>query len=190
MPRKPTHDRDALIDIARDLFWRRGWAGTSLKDLERALDMRPGSFYAAFGSKDALYGLALDKYAAQGAERLHEAAAQMGPLAALAGHPAHVIAVPDDAMKACMLAKTLLELKPQDHDLAARADAHLAQMERVFATLFRAAQTAGEIGPQHDPDQLARRYQSDLLGLRVSAGRAGVNAAALAEDIAAGLRAL
>ncbi|MEL7079866.1 MAG: TetR/AcrR family transcriptional regulator, partial [Pseudomonadota bacterium] len=35
MPRKPAYDKNALIDRARDLFWKQGWAGTSLKDLER-----------------------------------------------------------------------------------------------------------------------------------------------------------
>ena len=70
MPRKPNFDRDELIERARDLFWERGWAGTSLKDLEAALQMKPGSFYAAFGSKERLYSLALEKYAADGQARL------------------------------------------------------------------------------------------------------------------------
>ena len=70
MPRKPSYDREDLIERARDLFWQRGWAGTSLKDLEASLKMKPGSFYAAFGSKDALFELALDRYAADGSERM------------------------------------------------------------------------------------------------------------------------
>ncbi|MEO1734071.1 MAG: helix-turn-helix domain-containing protein, partial [Pseudomonadota bacterium] len=61
MPRKPEYDRDDLIDRARNLFWKRGWAGTSLKDLEAELKLKPGSFYAAFGSKDALFELSLDR---------------------------------------------------------------------------------------------------------------------------------
>ena len=63
MPRKPNYDRNKLIERARDLFWKRGWAGTSLKDLEAVLQMKPGSFYAAFGSKEALFALAMEKYA-------------------------------------------------------------------------------------------------------------------------------
>ena len=46
---------------------------------------------------------------------------------------------------------------------------------------------AGEIGPEHDPERLAARYQSDLLGLRLSAERSDVDAAAIASDIAADL---
>ncbi len=85
MPCKPEYDRDLLIDRARDLFWQRGWASTSLKDLEATLQMKPGSFYAAFGSKDALFGLALDKYALDGAERLRRA----GSVSRIARLPTH-----------------------------------------------------------------------------------------------------
>ena len=45
---------------------------------------------------------------------------------------------------------------------------------RRFAELFQAAQSAGYIDKALDPKVLARRYQSDLLGLRVSAEREGV----------------
>ena len=69
MPRKPNYDRNDLINRARDLFWKRGWAGTSLKDLEGELQMKPGSFYAAFGSKDALFELALESLLKAASER-------------------------------------------------------------------------------------------------------------------------
>ena len=90
-------------------------------------------------------------------------------------------------VRACMLAKTYAELQAKDHDLADRASGHMVEMKRCFADLFRRAQEAGEIAPGHDPDRLAARYQSDLLGLRLSAERSDVNAAEIAADIAADL---
>lgn len=190
MPRRPSYDRDALIERARDVFWQKGWAGTSLKDLEKILDLRPGSFYAAFGSKDALYALALDKYAQDGAERLKALAQDVGAMEALKSYPKLVVTNNGNAAKACMLAKTFLELHVQNHPLANRANEHLAKMEMLFTQLFQQAQEAGEIGAQHEPFALARRYQSDLLGMRVSAERDGFNAEALAEELSAGLATL
>jgi AcrR family transcriptional regulator len=184
MPRKPNFDRNELIERARDLFWRRGWAGTSLKDLEAVLQMKPGSFYAAFGSKDALFELAMDKYAMDGAERLKDLAQKYGPLAALQRFPEMAIGNADAPAKACMLSKTLLELTSHNHPLAGKANLHLLRMEGQFAELFQQAQSAGEIGRDHSPKSLARRYQSDLLGLRVSAERDGVDATAIAQEIA------
>lgn len=184
MPRKPTYDRNVLIDRSRDLFWRRGWAGTSMKDLEAVLQLKPGSFYAAFGSKDALFELAMKKYAADGLERLRELAEKLGPIKALQRFPMMVIENDDAPAKACMLSKTLLELQAHNHPLANEANRHLLKMEGHFAELFQQAQSSGDIDGAHDPQVLARRYQSDLLGLRVSAEREGVDAMAIAEEIA------
>ena len=187
MPRKPNYDRDELIERARDLFWERGWAGTSLKDLEAALQMKPGSFYAAFGSKDTLFALAMDRYATDGRMRLKALAKKHGPIKALQRFPEMVVQNDASPAKACMLSKTLLELHAHNHPLAQDANLHLLKMEAHFAELFEEAQSAGDIDVSHDPKTLARRYQSDLLGLRVSAERAGVDANAIAAEIANGL---
>ncbi len=187
MPRRPSFDRQELIERARDVFWKQGWAGTSLKDLEKILDLRPGSFYAAFGSKDALYELALDSYAGEGKSRLKALAAEIGPLAALKAHPKWVATNKQNEVRACMLAKTFLELHASNHPLAARASAHLASMEALFTDLFAQAQKAGEISVEHDPAKLARRYQSDLLGMRVSAERSDFDAKAVAEELSENL---
>lgn len=187
MPRRPAYDRDVLIDRARDIFWRQGWAGTSLKDLEAVLNMKPGSFYAAFGSKDALFELALEKYAADGADRLLQLAEEQGAFETLKQYPRLVIENGAAAAKACMLAKTVLELRAREHALAERANALLLEAEARFADLFRAAQASGDIQAGHDPKALARRYQSDLIGLRISAERDGVDAQAIAGEIAQSL---
>ena len=187
MPRKPNYDRDELIERARDLFWQRGWAGTSLKDLEALLQMKPGSFYAAFGSKEALFALAMEKYATDGRERLKALAEKHGPIKALQLFPELVVQNDGAPTKACMLSKTLLELHAHSHPLAHEANLHLLKMEAHFVELFQQAQSAGDIDVSRDPKVLARRYQSDLLGLRVSAEREGVDAKAIAAEIANGL---
>jgi len=190
MPRRPNYDREDLIERARDLFWKRGWAGTSLKDLEAELQMKPGSFYAAFGSKDALFELALQRYSTDGIQRLRRLAEERGPLKALQHFPTGVIESDEAPAKACMLSKTLLELHAHEHPLAQKADEKLQNMENEFHQLFKQAQALGEIGKAHEPELLASKYQSDLLGLRVSAERNGVNAKAIATEMAAALERL
>ncbi|MEN0040350.1 MAG: TetR/AcrR family transcriptional regulator [Pseudomonadota bacterium] len=187
MPRRPNYDRDDLIQRARDLFWRRGWAGTSMKDLEAELKLKPGSFYAAFGSKDALFKLALERYYVDGTERLDRLAAEHGALKALQVFPVAVIENEAAASKACMLSKTLLELQAHGHELAQQADEKLQGMEEKFAALFAQAQARGEIAGTHDPKRLAAKYQSDLIGLRVSAERSATDARAIADEMAEGL---
>ena len=46
-----------------DLFWRRGYAGTSMRDLTDGVGVLPGSLYGAYGDKHALFLRALEHYA-------------------------------------------------------------------------------------------------------------------------------
>jgi AcrR family transcriptional regulator len=56
-------DRDAALDCAMELFWERGYEGTTLEDLQAVMgDISPTSFYHAFGSKEALFRQAVEKY--------------------------------------------------------------------------------------------------------------------------------
>jgi AcrR family transcriptional regulator len=55
-------DRDAALKAAMLLFWRKGFAATSMNDLCDAMGIRSPSLYAAFGGKEALYLEAIEHY--------------------------------------------------------------------------------------------------------------------------------
>ena len=55
-------DRDKAIDKAMNLFWQKGFETASLADLRETLQLSSASFYAAFGSKQALYKECLERY--------------------------------------------------------------------------------------------------------------------------------
>jgi len=55
-------DRDAALEAAMLLFWRKGFAVTSMNDLCDAMGVRSPSLYAAFGSKEELYLEAIEHY--------------------------------------------------------------------------------------------------------------------------------
>jgi AcrR family transcriptional regulator len=55
-------DRDAALEAAMLLFWRKGFAAASMNDLCDAMSIRSPSLYAAFGSKEALYLEAVEHY--------------------------------------------------------------------------------------------------------------------------------
>lgn len=45
-----------------DVFWTKGYGGTSVDDLQSAVGIKRGSFYASFGSKDDVFQTVMDRY--------------------------------------------------------------------------------------------------------------------------------
>ncbi|MFW8632302.1 TetR/AcrR family transcriptional regulator [Vibrio natriegens] len=66
-------NRDEAVKKAMDLFWQKGFEGTSLAELRAVLgNLSAASFYAAFGSKRALYQECLELYTHTCGETLSE----------------------------------------------------------------------------------------------------------------------
>jgi AcrR family transcriptional regulator len=64
MGRPRTFDRDLAVEQAMHLFWENGYEATSLSQLKAALGggISAPSFYAAFGSKEALFRECAQRY--------------------------------------------------------------------------------------------------------------------------------
>ena len=58
-------DEEAVLDKVLEVFWAQGWQATSMADLAEAADVQRGSLYHAYGSKERLFQLAFDRYAAR-----------------------------------------------------------------------------------------------------------------------------
>jgi AcrR family transcriptional regulator len=58
-------DHEEVLRIAFDQFWRKGVRGTSLSDIARDAGVQRGSLYNAFGSKEALFLCAYQRYAGE-----------------------------------------------------------------------------------------------------------------------------
>lgn len=61
--RPRTFDLDDALLAAMNTFWAKGFDGTSMKDLTKAMNISGPSLYAAFGDKRELYLKAIDRYA-------------------------------------------------------------------------------------------------------------------------------
>lgn len=65
-------DPEAAVAVAQHLFHERSYDDVSVADITATLGINPPSFYAAFGSKGALFGKVLDRYACNGAIPLQQ----------------------------------------------------------------------------------------------------------------------
>jgi TetR/AcrR family transcriptional repressor of nem operon len=62
MPRGKSFDPDKALGLAMELFWDRGFEGTSISSLESHLGLGRVSLYGAFGDKRQLFLACLAKY--------------------------------------------------------------------------------------------------------------------------------
>jgi TetR/AcrR family transcriptional repressor of nem operon len=171
MARIREFDIDQAVDRAMDLFWRQGYAETSLQDLLKELSIGSGSFYAAFGSKEQLYIHALDRYvSAQGRdlETTLDEAPEIRPairrvLASL------IEADLADPTRGCLVVNTATQCG--DQPLAAdRVNTAIRQVESFLAGALERAQVRGEISPEKNPRELARFLTTFIQGIRVVGG--------------------
>lgn len=58
-------DRNEALMKARNVFWERGYEGTTMTDLVSALGIASARIYAAFGSKEAIFDEAIALYSAE-----------------------------------------------------------------------------------------------------------------------------
>ncbi|MBT0955835.1 TetR/AcrR family transcriptional regulator [Alphaproteobacteria bacterium KMM 3653] len=170
MARAAPYDREATLDAAMSLFWDKGYHATSLKDLEGALSMKPGSIYAAFKSKENLYLLAMERYFAASRSGFRSQIAQSpSPLAGLAAHLRAYASLPagDEKRRACMLVKTFVDTRSTDAAIAGQSQSYLNEMRGEIAQVFEAAIEQGEIASDSDAQELARRFQAYVTAIRI-----------------------
>lgn len=165
-------NREEVIAKATNLYWEKGFHGTSMRNLQAAVDMRPGSLYATFGSKENLFRESILHYAANFDLRLQQCLNQASsPLSAL---KLFIRKATIDNRKTapsgmCMLVKTVAELTEEQAELLTEAKNQLSRVETEFAKVFQMAIDAGEMQPNKDPKKLARYFQVQVMGLRTYA---------------------
>ncbi|UJF17057.1 TetR/AcrR family transcriptional regulator [Vibrio sp. SS-MA-C1-2] len=165
-------DRQAVVDKATDLFWKKGFHATSMRNLQDEIDMRPGSIYSAFGSKEELFKEALRNYTDMTLTQIESLRNEFDdPIAVLRTFvKAQVIDTQTDAPNGvCMLTKTISELTQENQELIDVAKAHLGEISQYLVALIKEAQTLGLVNIKRDSSELASHMQIQIAGLRTFA---------------------
>ncbi|WP_062762990.1 TetR/AcrR family transcriptional regulator [Falsirhodobacter sp. alg1] len=195
MSRPARYDREKALDAAMGVFWSKGYHATSLKDLEGALGMKPGSIYGAFSSKENLCLLSLQRYFEASIARFHAHMAKAAtPLTGLAEYLCGFAELePDDrARQMCMLARTLMDTNTTEAGIAAQSRLYLETIREAFTSVFERAKAGGELPAHADCGRLARRFQANISAIRfeMHLGTPQNEITALARDMAGELKAL
>ena len=183
MPRTKEFEPGEALDAAMQLFWRKGYAATSIRDLLDGMGIGYGSLYNTFGDKHALFLASLDRFRELRTSWIDEVLEDSG----LSGIEEVFRRTVDglvgfEPRRGCLLANTAVELGPHDAEVAAKISRYVRHTEAVFERALIRAQDAGEIPADRDPRALARFLVNALHGLRVLA-RVGTDRAVLEDAV-------
>lgn len=172
MSRPRAFDEETVLDQALGQFWKTGYEGTTIGDLEAVTGLGRGSLYATFGDKRQLFLRAFEHYLGQAADeriaRLQRPDAGRADLVAFFREAAHGCSG-EQARKGCLVTNCAVEMAASDVDVAARVGRHLDRYERAIEQVVRQAQARGEITAGRDPVRLARFLVVCLQGMQVLA---------------------
>lgn len=162
-------DRQEVLENATNLFWAKGYLATSTRELQNAIDMRPGSIYAAFGSKSDLFITVLNHYAqALGDKVRTHVFGQADVLKAFKTQIHDLVLSPNQSRPSemCMLVKTLSELDESHVEILSLARSLLAGVETMFAQILTQAKAQNTLPPQLDVNAAAKTLQVNIIGWR------------------------
>jgi TetR/AcrR family transcriptional regulator, transcriptional repressor for nem operon len=155
MGRVRKFDVEEALDVALEMFWQQGFDGTPIQALCQAMDLQPGSVYAAFGSKRDLFVAAVRRYietvSAEAVDRINGAPSG---LQGLREYFAHLVDAMVDGKRqwGCLITNSLVEFAARDPELAGMFQLHLARLQTSFAAALARARTDGELRSGAGPE--------------------------------------
>jgi TetR/AcrR family transcriptional repressor of nem operon len=160
MARPRSYDPASVLVAAKQVFWKQGYEGTSISDLETATGLSRSSLYQAFGTKRDLFDAALDEY------RRSFVDARLGPVerdgAGLSEAAGFFLALARlfrqaGSQQGCLQVNSMTELAGRDPDSTRQGAGFADRYRSAFSHALTAAAAQGAM----DHQDVARR--SELL---------------------------
>jgi TetR/AcrR family transcriptional regulator, copper-responsive repressor len=171
--RPRAYEPEVALSRALDVFWKEGFAGTSLDDLSAATGMNRPSLYGAFGDKRELYIKSYEAYRDRARERMGEAFAADLPMREMLER-IYAIALDmylsgKDGPRGCFTVMTAASEAVFDPGIRDLVITGFVETDRFFARIFKRAQERGELSASADPRVLAHLASGTLHTIAVRA---------------------
>lgn len=185
--RPRAYEPETVLRQAMDLFWKTGYAGTSLDDIAAATGVNRPSLRAGFGDKHDIYLKALDDYWKRKFETMREALEGERPLEEA------LMRVYDAALsiyfsgggrpRGCFVVGTAVTEALDDPQVRDSISNGFRTLDAYFEARLRLARDQGELRKDADPEALAllaaAAMQSIAIRARAGAARADLRKLAL-----------
>lgn len=172
MPRKKEFDESEVLHRALQIFWHKGYEGTSIQDLVEQMGINRGSLYGTFSDKRALFLAVIQHYdqtvVSTVVAEFREARSARGVIEEYLRNAADR-AVADREQRGDFLTNSAVEVAPHDPEAEKCLQASLYRIESAFFDALVQARALGEIQTRRDLRDLALFLTSTLQGIRVIA---------------------
>ncbi len=140
-------DTNQILDSALELFWRKGFASTTTRELEAELSLNQSSLYNSFGSKAQFFDAVLDRYEAITAKALIEPLEQshegIKSIQAFFNHLAKWVTRGEH--RGCLLINLMAEDGGTSHDISARTASYRDRVRQALQIALKRAEDKGEV---------------------------------------------
>lgn len=172
MPRNKQFDEEEVLDKAMHLFWKQGFAATSVQDLVSYLGINRASLYGTYGDKEVLFKKAFERYRTtnhRGLQQFFLEQKQVKSGFEQLFYQAIDEAISDQDAKGCFAVNTTTELVPNDPQMIQVLEKNQQDFIQLFYAFLQKGKEDGQIPQGTDLKSLALMLYTFYNGIRVVA---------------------
>ena len=167
-PRKLS--REAILEIAMDVFWQKGYEATSIADILSATGLHKGSLYQTFKGKKSLFIATLEYYLEQMYQLKKDVMqSESDPITGMKKYLKEMLTLSgskgDCSNKGCLIVNTLVETAPHDEEIRAMLEKQNKKFQTLFIETINAAQADGKLKLNYSPEIIFGLLMSTMNGL-------------------------
>jgi TetR/AcrR family transcriptional regulator, copper-responsive repressor len=171
--RPRAYQPDIALGKALDLFWKDGFAATSLDDLSAATGMNRPSLYGAFGDKRELYIKSYQRYRDDARAAMRDIFRQEMPirkrLERIYAVALDIYLSGEAGPRGCFTVMTAASEAVADPEIRAMVLEGFSELDKAFASCFRLAEENGELPATADPAVLAQIASATIHSIAIRA---------------------
>jgi len=152
------------------LFWRKGYAATSVEDLSETLHLSRSSLYDTFGDKRTLFLEALKLYS----QRVLSATARTlnespSPIAGIQLVFDDLVASAGNEIGrlGCFMVNSVAELVPYDPEVTAISASYADSLQELLTAVLKQARSQDLVTKKQTPEQFAAYLFNMIQGIRI-----------------------
>lgn len=171
MSRAKEFDEIDVLEKAVEVFWCKGYNGTSAQDLVDRLGISRSSLYDTFGDKRSLFKKALEHYRQTAANALIEMIESSNEIEKTIENIFRVTvteALEDKLSKGCFVVNSTVELASHDEEIRNIIIKNMDDIQNALNDAIKKGQDQGVFSKRHSSLSLSRFAFNSLSGLRVA----------------------